>query len=164
VEEIGLFDETTDPCEDWDFLLRLAPLCRMAFSPESLVIRRIHGTNISLNDAIVARGAVRFWEKASQFDRITREPRWRNFVRQRAAVYHMQEGVFRAQNNETSKARVHLVRSLRLRLSMRATVHLVLSLLPPFLGNTIRHSVRPLYRTYAGLLESKMRGRSARQR
>lgn len=156
IETAGYFDEKIGACEDWELLFRLSPHCRIAFSAESLIIRRIYGGNLSLNCSIMSRGALQLWEKAAELDVVRRTPKWRRFVRTQTASQYMQAGVLKAEQNELTEAKMNLTRSLEVRFTARAAVHRALLLLPPSLANAIRHFVRPLHRRYAEFREGKI--------
>ena len=156
IEAAGYFDESIGACEDWELLFRLSPHCRMAFSPESLIIRRLYGGNLSLNTRVMSRGAVQLWEKAAQLEEVRRKPKWRRFVQTQAASQYMQTGVLNAEQNELRQAKMNLTRSLEVKFTARAAVHRVLLLLPASWANAIRRLVRPLHRRYAEFREHRI--------
>jgi len=143
----GLFDENLGGCEDWDLLFRLAKHCRMAFTPESLITRRIHGGNLSQNEPVMTKGAMMMWDKAAEFESVKSQPKWQRLVRSHRALHHMVLGVACAEDDQRAEARVNLVNSLQISFKPRAAVHLALLLLPTRCANAIRRGIRPLRRS-----------------
>jgi len=47
--QIGMFDESLESCQDWDFWIRLSKSYEIDFAPEILVRRYIHGNQITTN-------------------------------------------------------------------------------------------------------------------
>lgn len=156
IEAAGYFDEKIGACEDWELLFRLSPHCRMAFSPESLIIRRIYGGNLSLNTSIMSRGALQLWEKAAELEAVRQMPKWRRFVQMQTASQYMQAGVLNAEENKLAEAKLKLTRSLKVKFTARAAVHRALLLLPASWANEIRRLVRPLHRRYAEFREGRI--------
>jgi len=55
LERIGGFDTRFSQCADWDFFMRVAIGGKLSAVPEPLVIRRIHGTNMSSDIRLLER-------------------------------------------------------------------------------------------------------------
>jgi hypothetical protein len=55
-QEIGGFDESLPPAEDWDFCYRIARRFRVGFVPEVLVRYRLHGGNAHANVFAMTKG------------------------------------------------------------------------------------------------------------
>jgi glycosyltransferase involved in cell wall biosynthesis len=65
-EEIGGYDETLQPSEDWDFCYRLAIRYRIGYVREPLLKYRLHGGGIHLNVAQMEISMLRALERAFQ--------------------------------------------------------------------------------------------------
>ena len=64
VDEVGGFDESLPPSEDWDFVYRVALRYRIGFVPMVLVRYRLHSAGIHLNVAKMEKGMMAALGKA----------------------------------------------------------------------------------------------------
>ena len=55
LDRIGGFDPRFSQCADWDFFLRVSTAAKLARVPEPLVVRRIHGDNMSSDIGLLER-------------------------------------------------------------------------------------------------------------
>lgn len=58
------FDETLRSCEDWDLWLRLAPQVAFEFVNQPLLLYRLHGTNMTRNEVVIAKYGLAVLRKA----------------------------------------------------------------------------------------------------
>ncbi len=63
LDSVGGFDESFESCQDWDLWVRVAAKYPVLYSPEYLVVRTVHGEQISANCSRKVQGRKRFIEK-----------------------------------------------------------------------------------------------------
>ena len=64
VLQVGGFDDTARPCEDWDLWLRLAAAgCKFLLEPEPLLLIRAHGSNLSNQSYRMMDAEMLAWER-----------------------------------------------------------------------------------------------------
>lgn len=83
--ELGGFDLSAPPCEDWDLWLRLAAAgCKFVLEPSHLLLIRSHDSNISNQSFRMMKAEVRAWDKniAPRYGALARP------LRRRAARAH----------------------------------------------------------------------------
>jgi len=75
-DEVGFFDETLSPVEDWDLWVRLAGRFKFQYHDYPSSVYRVHGANISLDYAGTAPAQIRLLEKiiaSPSFQRVSRQ-------------------------------------------------------------------------------------------
>lgn len=62
-DEVGLFDEASSVCEDWDAWLRIAMKYEFDYVPQPLAKCRVHGTNTQKQADRMKQGTLAFFDK-----------------------------------------------------------------------------------------------------
>ena len=94
LSETGGFDESLPPAEDYDLFLRISRKFSFAVDLEPLVLRRVHGKNISSNRLAMIEAVLRIFEKVefqSVESGVTEHKKWiaahkARCYRQRASI------------------------------------------------------------------------------
>ncbi len=115
VQQIGGFDRTMVPSEDYDLWLKMSLRCEFAFVDEPLMSRRLHPGNISQsrgrNDIIRAVLKERFWRYHGKQAGIDHQIAYGALAK---AFYHAARSVWRHAGHRQSARRI-LRRSLHYR-------------------------------------------------
>ena len=90
-EEIGRFEPSLWPCDDWDLWIRLSRLGALAFVDEPLFYYRRHDTNSHIHD----------WKAMGNTRRVRRRtisdpgnsPQQRNYARRASRVFYRSQGI-----------------------------------------------------------------------
>ncbi|HEV2287817.1 MAG TPA: glycosyltransferase [Candidatus Acidoferrales bacterium] len=147
--EIGLYDESMTPIEDYDLFVRLSRRFSFAVDFAPLVLRRIHGGNISHNRLAMIEAGLRFHKKmeADPLEQETKSHReW--LVADKARLYR-ERGSIQLSRGDFLAARRSWAQSVRLFFSWRVGVYWAVSFLPKRLLTRIqkwRHArMHPLH-------------------
>jgi len=138
VEEAGGFDEAFRKCEDWDLWLRLALRAPIVYSPELLMLKRVHDVNASRDATGMNVAAMQVLEKLDRYHHtillqlgvdITRALRdgYRNL------------GYFYLRQIQLAQARTAFGKSLRHGFQVRSLIYFAATLLGQrFVGSVVR--------------------------
>ena len=136
---VGLFDEDLYCGEDMDLWLRLAVDCRFAVVNQPLVVRRVHGRNISEDPWTVVSYELKVCEKLES-RHATLTPEWQTLLAKKRAHLYRQEASLYLQRDDIASARKSWARAVRLSGSPALCLYWMMSFLPPMLLKTLRHS------------------------
>jgi len=128
--EAGLFDENIYCNEDMDLWLRLAVNHRFAVVNESLVLRRLHGKNISDDFWTVVTGELKVCESLEKRDPVLAKFDWRPLLRQKKANLYRQLGSLQLDREEIPAARRSFQVSLRCSFSLIVASYWAATFLP----------------------------------
>lgn len=135
LDSAGLFDESFQMCEDWDFMLRLAESWKYAFVHEALTVRRLHSSNITRRRSdIYAKHNLMVIRKA-----LARRPDlYGDLERLALAKAHTRFGLEHYRRFDMRPARAEFARSLRHRPTAEALKYYARTFLPPALVRRLR--------------------------
>lgn len=146
LEAVGLFDPYVEPCEDWDFWIRLAIRgCNFQFIPEPLIEYRVHESNTSLQRLHSGFLAVLNKVFASEGTPASLKRR-RCFYLSRRWVYIGNERYFLLQLGEARRAWLEAVRLDSSVLSPRMVLLLAKSLCGAHIISSMRRAKAALLR------------------
>jgi len=128
--EAGLFDEKFYCNEDMDLWMRLALQCRFAVVNEPLVLRRIHGKNISDDPWAVVTGELKVCESLERRRPSTVNADWPALLRKKKADLYRQKASLHLLRNELAHARKSWADSLRLSIAPVIALYWIISFLP----------------------------------
>ncbi len=97
INRIGMFDESLNSCEDWEFALRAAALnIQMKYLDEVTVRYRLHLSNMSSNAAVMHKGRI---DVLNKIFRIKQDIRNKSRNKALAMAYKVSANAFYAQRN-----------------------------------------------------------------
>ena len=128
--EAGLFDENLRGPEDIDLWIRLAPISCFAFTPEPLVVRRVHGRNLSWGGLEFITERIKMLEKAERLEMVRKQRDCRQPLRRKKARLYWEQGYHFFERNQPAAARVSWTRSLRSKFSHWVALYWAVTLLP----------------------------------
>jgi glycosyltransferase involved in cell wall biosynthesis len=100
--DVGGYDESMPPADDYDLFLRLARKFSFAAVLEPLVLRRIHDRNLSRNRMAMIEATLRIYEKAGPDLRATDHDKW---IAANKARYYRELGSLRLASGNPAAAR-----------------------------------------------------------
>ncbi len=148
--DVGLFDENLHGPEDFDLWLRLSLKSRVAFTPEPLVIRRVHGRNLTEDDENMVAESLKMWEKVKKFEILRGQRQWRRVIRKREARLYWSRGYYFFERNQPAAARASWAKGLRSSFSALMAAYWTVTLLPERWVITLRRAVRRIKRWRSG--------------
>ena len=119
----GLFDESLRRAEDWDLWLRIALRCRIGYTPQLVMLRRLHHFNASKETEAMSVAALQVLEKLKDTEYEALDRACANIGTQLRDSYR-NLGYFYLRELSLKKARGALVRSLAYGIDRRALLYL----------------------------------------
>ncbi len=144
--EAGLFDENLRAAYDIDLMLRLSAQYRFAFYSAPLVIRQIHGQNLSEDRPERFQASVKLWEKVEKLDIVSTQKRYRSLVRKKKARAYWSLGYYFFERNQPAAARASWAKGLRISFSALMAAYWTVTLLPERWVIGLRSVVRRIKR------------------
>jgi len=122
LESVGLFDESFRCAEDWDLWLRIALYWRIAYTPNLVMLRRLHEDNASKKTEAMTIAALRVLEKLRRAEREAVASAGPNISAELRAGYR-NLGYFYLRQLSLQKARGALRRSFGFGIDRRALIY-----------------------------------------
>jgi glycosyltransferase involved in cell wall biosynthesis len=130
LSETGLYDESLPPAEDYDLFLRISRKFSFAVDLEPLVLRQVHGKNVSHNRLAMIEAALRICEKTelqSVESGFTEHHKW---ITDHKARYYRELGSIQLSRGDRSAARLSWSQSERAAFSCLVGIYWATTFLP----------------------------------
>jgi glycosyltransferase involved in cell wall biosynthesis len=129
--QIGLYDEALYCAEDLDLLLRLSLRFRFAVVDQALMLRRVHGQNMTHDRWTILTGTVNAFGKVEEYASATAPgTRWRKVLQKRKARFLRAQGVLYLERGDFVSARKTWARSLHSSFTPTVAAYWFASFLP----------------------------------
>ena len=142
----GLFDESLQSTQDFELWCRLAAKHRFAFHSAPLVIRQVHGQNMTANQLETLRDSVKAWEKIEKLEIVRKRRVWRKLVQKKKSHRYWEQGYYFFERNQPAAARASWAKGLRISFSALMAAYWTVTLLPERWVIGLRSVVRRIKR------------------